>query len=98
MDMELKALAERQASMCSVFANPKRVLILWSLAEQELSVTEIAMAIDASLQCTSQHLNLMKKTGILDSHREGQTVYYHIVNDGLSKRCQLLRQICLDGT
>jgi DNA-binding transcriptional ArsR family regulator len=97
MDMELKALAEIQASMCSVFANPKRVLILWSLAEREMSVTEISLAIDASLQCTSQHLHLMKKTGILDSHRDGQTVYYHIVNNRL-KRCQLSRRICQDGT
>ena len=96
--MELNALAESQATMCSVFANPKRVLILWSLAERELSVTDIAMAIDASLQCTSQHLHLMKKTGILESHREGQTVYYHIIDDRLTERCQLLQRICQDST
>ena len=95
--MELKVLAESQATMCSVFANPKRVLILWSLAEREMSVTDIALAIDASLQCTSQHLHLMKKTGILDSHREGQTVYYHIIDGRLTERCQLLQRICQEG-
>jgi len=95
--MELKALAESQATICSVFANAKRVMILWSLAEREMSVTEISLAIDASLQCTSQHLHLMKKTGILNSHREGQMVYYHIVNDKFTEKCQLLRLICRDG-
>jgi DNA-binding transcriptional ArsR family regulator len=97
LELDLKASAESQASICSVFANAKRVMILWSLAEQEKSVSEIASAIEASLQSTSQHLNLMKKMGILDSRRDGQTIYYRIVNNELAERCQLLLQACQDG-
>ena len=85
---EFKALAESQAAICSVFANAKRVMILWFLAEQEKSVGETASAIEASLQCTSQHLNMMKQLGILDSRRDGQTIYYHVVRDDLVERCQ----------
>lgn len=92
MDVELKALAESQASICGVFANAKRVMILWSLAEQEKSVGEIASAIEASLQCTSQHLRLMKDMGILDSRRDGQTIYYFIAENELTERCRLLIQ------
>ena len=92
MNVELKALAEMQASVCSVFANAKRVMILWSLAEQEKPVGEIATAIGASMQSTSQHLHLMKAVGVLESRREGQTIYYRIVNNGLMERCQLLQQ------
>jgi len=94
MDIDLKALAESQAAICRVFANPKRVLIMWSLAEREMCVTEISLAIDASLQCTSQHLHLMKDVGILDSHRDRQTVYYQIANHGYMERCKLLSQGC----
>lgn len=85
---EFKALAESQAAICGVFANAKRVMILWTLAEQEQSVGEVASAIEASLQCTSQHLNMMKQMGILDSRRDGQTIYYHIVRDALVESCQ----------
>jgi DNA-binding transcriptional ArsR family regulator len=92
MNVELKALAESQASICGVFANAKRIMILWVLADHEKSVGEIASAIDASLQCTSQHLHLMKNLGILDSRRDGQTIYYRIVKNGLTQRCQLLIQ------
>ena len=97
MNIELKTLAVNQSSLFSVFANPKRIMILWTLAEQERSVGEIATAIDASLQCTSQHLHLMKDIGILDSRRDGQTIYYHIVNNELNKRCQLLFQAYQNG-
>jgi DNA-binding transcriptional ArsR family regulator len=93
MNVDLKASAERQASICSVFANAKRVMILWSLAEQEKSVSDIASAIEASLQCTSQHLRLMKKMSILDSRRDGQTIYYRIVNNDFTEMCQLLFQM-----
>ena len=90
VDVELRALAKSQATICAVFANAKRVMILWSLLEQEKSVGEIASEIEASLQCTSQHLHLMKDMGILDSRREGQTIFYFIIPNGLAERCQLL--------
>jgi DNA-binding transcriptional ArsR family regulator len=97
MNVDLRALAESQASMCGVFANAKRVMILWTLIDHEKSVGEIATAIEASLQCTSQHLHLMKKMGILDSRRNGQTIYYRIVKNELTERCQLLLLACQKG-
>jgi DNA-binding transcriptional ArsR family regulator len=90
MNPELKALAERRAAVCSVFANPKRILILWALAEQEKSVSEIASLIGNSLQSTSQHLRLMRERRIVNSRREGQTIYYFIVKNGAIERCRLL--------
>ena len=90
MNAEQKALAESRAAICRVFANAKRVMILWSLAEQEKSVTEIALSIDASLQNTSQHLHLMKRRCILESRRDGQTIYYRIAENELLQGCMLM--------
>jgi DNA-binding transcriptional ArsR family regulator len=81
MGKVMKALsdeAERMAEIHRVLANPRRLRILWALERQELSVGEIAGAIGASLQCTSQHLRLMREHGMVCSRREGQTVYYRI--------------------
>ena len=93
MDVEAQEMAARQASVCGIFGNAKRVLILWALMEQEMSVSEIAAAIEASLQNTSQHLRLMEDKGILVSYREGQKIYYGIVDHDLMKNCRLLRQV-----
>jgi DNA-binding transcriptional ArsR family regulator len=86
------ALAESQAEICGVFGNANRVLILWALGEREMSVGEIASAIDCSLQNTSQHLRLMKDKNILASRREGQTIYYRIKQNKLMEGCRLLLQ------
>jgi DNA-binding transcriptional ArsR family regulator len=92
MNETSEKLAERQAAICSVFANSRRVLILWTVAESEKSVTEIAEAIGASLQNTSQHLHLMKEIGILSSRREAQTIYYGLAQTEIAANCQLLAQ------
>lgn len=92
MDPEQKVLAENQAAVCSVFANPKRILILWTIADQEKSVSEIASIVGTSLQSTSQHLRLMRERGILNSRREGQTIYYFIAQNEAAEMCKLLNQ------
>jgi DNA-binding transcriptional ArsR family regulator len=92
MDPEQKVLAENQAAICSVFANPKRILILWTIADREKSVSEIASIVGTSLQSTSQHLRLMRERGILNSRREGQTIYYFIAQNEAAEMCWLLNQ------
>ena len=82
--------AEVQAEFCKVFGNVQRLMILWSLADSELSVGDIAKSVDGSLQNTSQHLHLMKNKGILTSRREGQMIYYCIAKNELMKNCPLL--------
>jgi DNA-binding transcriptional ArsR family regulator len=78
MRTELKNLAIQQADLYRVLSNATRLRILWTLADQELSVGEIAAAAETSLQNTSQHLHLMQDKGILNSRREAQTIYYRI--------------------
>ena len=92
MNEEILALAEHQADICGLFGNANRVLILWALGEQEMSVGEIASAIDCSLQNTSQHLRLMKDKNVLTSRREGQTIYYRIKQSEFMEGCRLLLQ------
>ena len=89
MDAEIRALAENRAEICRVFANAKRVMILWSVAKREKSVTEIAEDIDASLQSTSQHLHLMKERCLLECRREGQTIYYRAAENEMLNKCGL---------
>jgi ArsR family transcriptional regulator len=91
MDARLTKLAKKQAEICKVFGNPSRVMILWTLADGEMSVSGIASIIDSSLQNTSQHLRLMKDRGILACRREGNTVYYCITHHELLDGCRLLQ-------
>lgn len=89
LSVAIKEKAEEQAEICRVFANPTRIMILWAVAEQERSVGEIAQAVEASLQSTSQHLQIMKQKKVLTSRRDGQTIYYRLSDDATG-RCQLV--------
>lgn len=90
MDATLKELASVQADLCKLFGNASRILILWSLFERELPVTEIADEVGISLQNTSQHLALLKEHNIVSARRDGQTIYYRIAENEWLKCCPIL--------
>lgn len=92
MDDQMLELARQQAEICKVFGNVNRIMILWVLGNQEMSVGDIAEAINTSLQNTSQHLRLMKDRGILTSRRKGHTIYYRIAGNELMEGCRILQQ------
>src|SRR4030066_282000 len=90
LPVETRELAERQAALYRIFSNPQRVLIIWLLAEKERTVTEIALAIGASLQSTSQHLHMMGLCNLVAARREKHNIYYHITESELVKNSQIL--------
>lgn len=90
MDNVLRKLAEKQAKLCRVFGNASRILILWSLAEGELSVSEIVDKVGTSLQNISQHLTLLKRHKIVVARRKGQTIYYRIADSEWINDCPIL--------
>lgn len=89
---KMKQLAEKQADIFSILSNAKRLLIFWNLDGTEMSVNDIARAIDASVQNTSQHLRLMKDKDILTSRRDGQVIYYRIADNETARYCAQLVQ------
>jgi predicted transcriptional regulator len=90
---EIQELAERQAALCRVFGNSRRVLIMWLLVERERTVTEIAVAIGASLQSTSQHLRIMEFRNLVEPRRERHNIYYHLANNELIRNCIVLTNV-----
>jgi predicted transcriptional regulator len=88
--LDIQKSAEHQATLCKIFSNSQRILILWLLAEKERTVTEIAFAIGASLPSTSQHLRLMELSNIVESRREHHNIFYQIANNDLLNNCLVL--------
>jgi tRNA 2-thiouridine synthesizing protein A len=93
MDAQILEFACRQAEICKLFGNPNRILIVWALGDRELSVGDIAVAIESSLQNTSQHLRLMKDKGVLISRRERHTIYYCVADLGPVEGCRILQGV-----
>lgn len=59
-------------------AHPVRLMILYALSREELSVNDLADFTGVSQSVTSQHLSKMKDNGILDSRKESNKVFYYV--------------------
>ena len=87
-ELGVKELSESQAEIYRIFSHANRIQIFWLLMESEMSVNEIAEAIGSSVQNTSQHLRLMKTANILDTRRNGQTIFYRIAETDIGNYCK----------
>jgi ArsR family transcriptional regulator, virulence genes transcriptional regulator len=90
MDTTTIELAQKQATLCKVVGSSRRLIILWLLSKEELSVNEIAQQVGSSVQNVSQHLSLLKKFGIVTTRRAGQTIYYQIGDHECLRKCPAL--------
>lgn len=92
-----RQLYKLHAGICHTLANPKRLEIIDKLRGQELSVTELAEALEISQANLSQHLSLMRQRGIVTTRREGLNVFYRLSNPKIIKACDLMRQVLLEN-
>jgi ArsR family transcriptional regulator len=91
-----KEIYEIHASICQCLANPKRLEIINTLREDELSATEIAEKIGISNANASQHLAIMRNKGILKSRREGVSIYYSLANPKVITACDIMREVLFE--
>ncbi|MEM2871897.1 MAG: metalloregulator ArsR/SmtB family transcription factor [Candidatus Caldarchaeum sp.] len=84
---------EALAEFCKGQAHPKRLMILHLLMEGEKPVGEIAEALGAGQPTVSQHLNYMKRSGVVESRREGNIVYYRLADKRIAEACSIISRI-----
>ena len=89
-------LYKLHADICNILSNPKRLEIIDTLRTREMSVTELAVALEISQSNLSQHLALMRQRGILTTRRKGLNVFYSLSNPKITQACDLMRQVLLE--
>lgn len=88
-------LTRLQAEFCRGMAHPKRIQILRALETGEKSVSELSRATSIRQTNMSQHLSILRQFGLLDSRKEGTTVYYSISDRRIVEACDLVRS-CIE--
>ncbi len=86
-------LDQLHASVCKGLADPKRLLIIDTLRDGPMSVSEICEALDLSQSNVSRHLAILREKGLVASRREGQFVYYSVTSMKLIEAMDLLRDV-----
>ncbi|HZV18251.1 MAG TPA: metalloregulator ArsR/SmtB family transcription factor [Sphingobium sp.] len=76
-EMKAAQVAERLKAL----ANGRRLMVLCKLTEHgEMTVGDLADAVDLSSSALSQHLAKMREEGLVTYRRESQTLWYRIAD------------------
>jgi ArsR family transcriptional regulator, virulence genes transcriptional regulator len=84
---------QRTAVVGRALADPKRLCVLESLAEGELSVSELSTRVGCQVPNMSQHLAVLRSAGLVATRREGTTVFYRLSDPRVLEAYQLLQSI-----
>lgn len=82
-----------KAEFFRVLGHPVRVRILELLRDGERSVGDLQAALEIDSSGTSQHLGALRKQGLLDSRREGTSVFYRVKDPRAFQLLEVARQI-----
>lgn len=64
------------SSLLTAMGNRKRMLILDVLSRSETSVGKLAVMLDMGQSALSQHLAVLKRADLVQTRRDGYTIYY----------------------
>ena len=76
-----------------VLGHPVRVRILELLREGERGVGELQADLGLDSSGTSQHLGALRRQGLLESRREGTSVFYRVKDPRTFQLLEVARQI-----
>ena len=96
MTLELESAEvgyQRTAVVGRALADPKRLCVLESLSEGELSVSELSTRAACQVPNMSQHLAVLRSAGLVATRREGSTIYYRLSDPRVLEAYQLLQSI-----
>ena len=89
-------VTQLHADICSALAEPRRILLLYALAEKPYTVNDLAAILNISQPATSRHLKVLRERGLVNAVRQGVNVEYHLKDTRLIEALDLLRAILRD--
>lgn len=100
MNMDLARMelnADKASQLLGAMANPKRLLILCNLLDQELNVGQLAERVGLGQSPLSQHLSKLRAWGLVKTRRDGQQINYTLASDEIRRLLTTLYDIyCAD--
>lgn len=94
---EMQNHARDAASLLKAMANEHRLMILCTLMEGELCVSELNAKVPLSQSALSQHLASLREAGLVSTRKASQTVYYQVKGREARQILAVLHSIYCSG-
>jgi rhodanese-related sulfurtransferase/DNA-binding MarR family transcriptional regulator len=86
------ALYDALAESAKALANGRRAELVDVLSQGERSVEELAEEIDQTVANTSQHLQRLLRSGLVESRREGTRIFYSLSSPAVGELWRTMRR------
>jgi len=81
------------AELCTALADPIRITLLYTLAEQSRNVSELTERLALPQSTVSRHLRVLRTSHLVRDQRSGRQVLYSLEDQRIVEALDLLRQI-----
>ncbi len=96
---QMQSAADTAINLLKAMASRHRLLILCQLIDGERSVGELAAFLGVRDSTVSQHLAILRRDDLVDSRRDGQTIWYSISSAPARELVEVLyRSFCRTGS
>ena len=82
-----------QAELCKSLSTPKRLRIIQELRGGEKTVSQLSEVLGLKQSNTSQHLAILRKVRLISPRKQGNTVYYKLVDPKIAEACDLVHEV-----
>ena len=89
------ALFDALASVAQALGSGRRAEIVDLLAQGERSVEEVASEISQSVANTSQHLQVLARSGLVRTRRDGTRIYYRLASERVEELWAAVRDVAV---
>jgi DNA-binding transcriptional ArsR family regulator len=89
----MAAKAEEAARLLATLAHGKRLLALCHMLRGEVSVGRLAELVDLAPTALSQHLARMRDLHLVETRREGQTIFYRLASPEVAAILETLHRL-----
>jgi len=94
MNRTLEAeIHQLHAEICQALSDPKRIAILYELADGRENVGELAAALVIDQTTASRHLKVLRERSMVNAEREGSNVYYSLADRRVIHALDTLREV-----
>ena|SRR5436305_12613306 len=88
-----RPLYQAKAELFKTLGHPARIRILELLSERERAVGEMLPEVGVEATNLSQHLAVLRRSGLVTFRKEGSTVYYTLTSPAVAELLAVARQL-----
>lgn len=81
------------ADICRALTDPKRLALLHQLRDGERTAGALATDVGCTLANASQHLAVLRHTGLVTSRRDGTSIHYRLAVPEILEACDTVTRL-----